>query len=597
MPLSKIYSNKHQLFEPIAFQPSLNVVIAEIRLPENQDRDTHNLGKTTLAALLDFCFLAKRKKTLFLFKHFSLFKEIAFYIELQLSDRSFVTIRRTVQEPSKVSFKLHLQGNQDFSETDLSEWDHQSVPFDRARLLLDGLLDWRALQPWTFRHGMGYLLRSQDDYRDVFQLRKHAGKHVSWKPFLAHTLGFNASLLERHYRTEEELEAISATANTIKSELGGSIQDISKIEGLLQIKTSEANKKQVLLDEFDFRQHDKDETKRLVDELDESIATLNSERYTYSQSRKRVINSLAEDKILFRPDEAERLFGEAGVVFAGQIKKDYQQLIEFNRAITEERRQYLQEELIEIEAELKRLNSDLGRLGERRSEILSFLSETDVFLKYKQVSDELVTHRADIANLGRQREFLHRLQELRAKSRELTDECRHLQSEIEADVDRQNSNQNSLFAKIRIYFNEIVDEVIGQNALLSVSPNQEGHLEFKAEILGKSGSPTSADSGHTYRKLLCIAFDMAVLRAHVDVQYPRFVFHDGVFETLDDRKKQKLLAVIRRYAKFDIQHIITLIDSDIPATAEGENWFGAEEIVLRLHDEGDEGRLFRMKEW
>jgi hypothetical protein len=36
-------------------------------------------------------------------------------------------------------------------------------------------------------------------------------------------------------------------------------------------------------------------------------------------------------------------------------------------------------------------------------------------------------------------------------------------------------------------------------ALLSVSPNQEGHLEFKAEILDESGNTTSADLGHTYR--------------------------------------------------------------------------------------------------
>lgn len=42
---------------------------------------------------------------------------------------------------------------------------------------------------------------------------------------------------------------------------------------------------------------------------------------------------------------------------------------------------------------------------------------------------------------------------------------------------------------------------------------------------------------------------MAVLRAHLDEKYPRFVYHDGVFESLDDRKKENLLAIIRRYAE------------------------------------------------
>src|ERR1017187_4336192 len=91
-----------------------------------------------------------------------------------------------------------------------------------------------------------------------------------------------------------------------------------------------------------------------------------------------------------------------------------------------------------------------------------------------------------------------------------------------------------------------------------------GHLEFKAEILDESGNTTSADRGHTYRKLLCIAFDMALLRAHLDQKFPRFVYHDGVFESLDDRKKENLLTVIRNYAELGIQSIITLIDSDLP---------------------------------
>jgi len=134
-------------------------------------------------------------------------------------------------------------------------------------------------------------------------------------------------------------------------------------------------------------------------------------------------------------------------------------------------------------------------------------------------------------------------------------------------------------------------------ALLSVSPNQAGHLEFKAEILDESGNATSADLGHTYRKLLCIAFDMAVLRAHVDDKFPRFVFHDGVFESLDDRKKENLLAVIRRYADLGLQPIITLIDSDLPARADSDRIFSVDEVVLVLHDESEQGRLFKIKAW
>lgn len=597
MKLSRFYSNKSDLFEPVEFIQGLNVVMAEIRLPENRNKDTHNLGKTTLGRLIDFGFLAKRNAKFFLFKHFEIFGDFIFFLEIELEDASFVTIRRSVEEATKISFKRHEARHQDFSELPIVEWDHQEVPFDRACKLLDGLLDWSALKPWSFRKGLGYLLRSQEDFREVFQLRKFMSKHADWKPFLAHILGFDAQLVGQHYEKKAELSKKKEKEQTIKNELGGTIEDISKIEGLLLLKQKEAEKKQKLLDAFDFRTNDKERTKLLVDEVDQRIANLNAERYSLNQNRKKIIASLEEDQILFNPDEAQRLFEEVGVHFRGQIKKDFNQLIAFNRAITDERRDYLQEERTEIEAELKRINSELDALGKKRSNMLSFLSETDIFHKYKQISDELVTLRADITSLERQRGFLHRLQELRSEIRALTEDCGHIQTQIETDVETQNSDQYSLFSLIRLFFSEIVEEVIDRKALLSVSPNKDGHLEFKAEILDESGNSTSADLGHTYRKLLCIAFDMAVLRAYIDDKFPRFVYHDGVFESLDDRKKTNLLEVFRRYTEIGLQHMVTLIDSDLPAQTGDEQVFEDNEIILTLHDESQEGRLFKMRAW
>jgi len=598
MKLSKLYSNKPDVFGPIDFAGGLNTVIAEIRLPENRAKDTHNLGKTTLGRLLDFCFLLGKDQRFFIFKHLDKFKGFVFYLEIELADASFLTVRRGVEDATKISFKKHEARHQDFSALSKNNWDHFELPFERAKDMLDSLLDWRALKPWPYRKIIGYLLRSQDDYGDVFQLNKFAAAHADWKPFLAHILGFNATLIEDHYKKEEDLQNSQATVKTIMNELGGSVEDLSKIEGLLLLKQKESEKKQKLLDAFDFRSQDKDRTKQVVDELDAKIAELNASRYSLSQNRKKILTSLEDDQILFNPDEAQELFNEAGVLFKDQIKKDFEQLIAFNRAITDERRGYLQEERAEIEAQLKAISSELTALGKRRSDMLSFLSSTDVFLKYKQVSDDLVTLRADITSLERQRGFLNRLQQLRAEIRTINEQREHLQTQIEEDVEKQNSDGKSLFSTIRVFLNDIVEDVIDRKALLSVSPNKEGHLEFRVEILDEAGKTTGADKGHTYRKLLCIAFDMALIRAHLDQRFPRFVYHDGVFESLDDRKKENLLAVIRAYADIGIQSVITLIDSDLPPRTEKEDpVFATDELILTLYDENEQGRLFRMKAW
>lgn len=82
MKLSRFYSNKPGVFDPVDFASGLNVVMAEIRLPENRNKDTHNLGKTTLGRLLDFGFLSGKNQDSFIFKHFDLFKDFVFFLEI-----------------------------------------------------------------------------------------------------------------------------------------------------------------------------------------------------------------------------------------------------------------------------------------------------------------------------------------------------------------------------------------------------------------------------------------------------------------------------------------------------------------------------------
>lgn len=67
--------------------------------------------------------------------------------------------------------------------------------------------------------------------------------------------------------------------------------------------------------------------------------------------------------------------------------------------------------------------------------------------------------------------------------------------------------------------------------------------------------------------------------------------------SLDDRKKERLLGVIRRFAGEGLQPTITLIDSDLPKNDDGAAVFEKEEVVVLLHDEGDDGRLFKMPTW
>ncbi|ANJ25783.1 DUF2326 domain-containing protein [Agromyces aureus] len=598
MKLSKLYSNQPDLFRPIEFNPGLNVVLAEIRLPENLNRDTHNLGKTTVGTLIDYCLLSGRDNTMFLYKHAQRFRSFVFYLEVALRDGSYLTIRRGVENATKICFKRHLGSGQDYSSLKPELWDHVDIAFDRARDILDGLLNLTGFSPWAYRKGLGYFLRSQDDYGDVFQLNRFAAAHADWKPFIVHMLGFDGRLVDSFYKEESKVEVLVTQQQVIHRELGGSAEDLSKVEGMLLLKEKQAADRQQLLDGFDFRKNDRDATKRLVDEVDEQIAALNGERYSLTHNRKRVVSSLDEGRMMFDPDDAAALFAEAGIYFAGQLKRDYEQLIEFNKAITDERRQYLLEEKETIDARLREVSTELNKLGKQRSASLAYLTESDVVDKYKHASQELVQIQADVLALKRQKEHLRSLQRLRDEIRTASEIVERLEIALEREFEQKNdAHSEGVYTDMRVEFDAIVKAVLDQNAILTVQLNKAHHPTFDAQILDQSGRETSAQRGHTYKKLLCIAFDLALLRTHVDAGFPSFAFHDGVFESLDRRKKTNLMGVLRENVSAGLQQIITLIDTDLPPSDDGAPVFDEGEIIIRLHDEGEDGRLFRMASW
>jgi uncharacterized protein YydD (DUF2326 family) len=590
--ISQIYANRSESFIPLVFNRGLNVVLAEIRLPENRKRDTHNLGKTTLGQLLNFCLLSERDSKMFLFRHEDLFRDFVFYLELENVDGSFLTLRRSVREASKVSFKRHEHPHQDFRKLEEKSWDHWNLPFSRSKKLLDGFLDLRAVSPWGYRKGLGYLLRSQRDYRHVFQLERYV-KHADWKPYVAHVLGLDSVAISELYSVEAEIQRLNDREQLLVAEAGGLSVTSAKVDGMLLIKNTEIAKKSAILDTYDFADADSSRTDELVNDLDVRIADLNQERYSLAYARKQLLKAIEVESVSFDSDDVATLFGEMNVMFDGQLKRDFDQLVEFNKAISEERRGYLDEELRELEGQLKPIVSELATLNKQRTQALQYLGGSDTFQRFRTLSDELIELKAEALALERQREQLEQIHALRNEIANVSVDLRLIQAKVENDLStKSDPHYQGIFTNIRLRFSEIIRTVLDRDALLTVDLNSQNHPEFRAEILDAKGESTSADEGVSYRKLLCVAFDLAVLHSHLSDRFPRFAFHDGIFEGLDPRKKVQLMRVLRDHADAGIQLIITSLDSDLPPGEVDDS-----DVVLTLHDEGEDGRLFRFASW
>ena len=585
MKLSKLYSNDSR-FHNMTFNSELNVVLGKVVHRDEEQKDSHNLGKSTLVDLLDFMMLKNIDKSHIFKKYRSLFNEQIFYLEVVLNSGKYLTIRRSVAEPTKVSFKSS-EISQTCSEN--TQWDENALAIKKARKYFNDLLGFDVLPNWLYRKTVTFFLRTQKDYINVFQLKKFiSGKHKEWKPAVFELLGYNSDFLKQKFALDDELDEVRIKSETISTEMSVGPNDYDKVKSILDLRIEERNEMQTRIDAFSFFAEDQRISQNLVDEIESSISELNTREYTLSFDLDRIKASI-EKLPTFETEQLKQIYEEVKIHFPDNLAHSFEDIQKFNVQVTKERNQYLQEQSNEIEKELRSVRSKLQELDKKRNEALSVLQDRDSFHKFKEYQKKLAQLEGDVTHLEMQLKNVDLVSSL-------TDDIERIQQkqkDISKEIASQLKNQDGdVPLSIKRHFNEIFRTIFGVSALLYVRPNKTGNVEFHTEVAPDENAEATAEGyGNTYYKMLCVAFDLAILATYSQNNFFRFVYHDGVFEGLDNRKKDLFIKVVRDYChRYGLQYIFSSIEDDIPQTI--MSGFTDKERFLTLSDLDDSGKLF-----
>ncbi|HCH1209053.1 TPA: DUF2326 domain-containing protein, partial [Vibrio parahaemolyticus] len=214
--------------------------------------------------------------------------------------------------------------------------------------------------------------------------------------------------------------------------------------------------------------------------------------------------------------------------------------------------------------------------------------------KYKEVTSILLSIKTEINDINRKLTLSKKISETEEKINEDENEQSLTKALIKDNREEVTKDKQGIYNSIKNLFSIFVLDVLDKNGFISTKQNKEGNLEFYAGIMGDTGEQTGESDGHSYKKILCMGYDLSVSFAYSNADFVRFIYHDGGLETLDERKKKAFLNFVRTYSElYGIQYILTVIDSDMPSGVD----FSDEEIVLNLHDNGQSGRLFKMPSW
>lgn len=582
MKLVKIFSDGQ--FKNVIFNNEYNIVLATIHDKENK-KNTHNLGKTSLLIVIDFLLLSKFSNKSPILSN-KIFENQTFYLEILLNSGEYLVIKRGLTEPSKISFRISNEPLADFKEP--AQWDETRMPFESARKYLNSHLKYDILSDWSYRKSISYFIRTQKDYDDVFQLNKFKGKHITWKPFVFDLLGFDGSLIKQKLECDERIEAKKKEINILQHQASVNIAEKDKILGLIDIRTEEKKKVEEEIDRFNFYTKDSGVTKELIDSIDSQLQSLNAERYKLGYEIRKIESSLEQVSTVVRLDKLKELYTEVGIFFPETLSKKYDELERFTQAISSEREKYLRENLIILKREYEDIDAKIKFKEKERSNRIVMLTEADAYDKFK-------IYQKDLANIEGEINLLREKLRLIDNSSIIEEEIENLQEQKKLFISEiRDAINKRAHAEINRIFNQIITEVVGTNAIISIKQNTDGNVEFEADYQTSTQITTSEADGTSYKKLLCVAFDLALLIHYSKHSFYRFVYHDGVLEGLDDRIKQRLLNVTQRLCKeYNLQYILTLIDSDIPRDIKGDGYkFPIAAICLNLDDKNDQGKLF-----
>lgn len=588
LKLEKIYSNNESIFPAIQFRTGLNIVYAAVTKKAQDKRSSHSLGKTKFADLIDYCLIKKAGKDFFL-RNNDAFKEFVFYLEIKISKNHYVTIARPVL--GKVSLyssnaPTNLLKNNNFTLLE------NKVGIDVAQKRLDQILNLSVVKEalGSYRKGLRYCIRRQEEFLEIFKAKNVNEKDRDWKPYLSGLLGVNADLVSCKYNTKETINKLKTAIRELES-IDSPEQSAAALEAEIMRAQKTFDDMETELSGFSFQKTDKHITNELIDNVGQKIAVLNSDLYSVEQRLSDIDESLKAD-FDYDVEQVKELFSSIEINLPDQLVTTYDDLISLNKQMTHGRKEHLHKAKEKLLHKLEKLGKERSELDNKQEELSNLLLEKESFKKYKALQKR---HTAEASKLAVLHERLEKLDSAGELRKRLADTVREEQNITEKLIFNARQTNNGIIKNINGIFSELVKDSLDIDTFFYLTINKEGNPQYLTGI----SDETSVNKGHSYNKVMAACFDCALLVHYSDSQYFRFAYHDGLFESLDDRVKLRLINSLRVIAeRNELQLIITVLDSDVPEDQEGSKiYFKPDEIIKELHDRGASGRLFQMNEF
>lgn len=291
----------------------------------------------------------------------------------------------------------------------------------------------------------------------------------------------------------------------------------------------------------------------------------------YSIDRLNASLREAEAESYFRLDGslAERFFDEVRSLVP-DIQKSLEDMVSFNRALTENKKQYLATSLTALETELSVKQAELEEFKSSKKRLLTLLQDDEAVENYALLLSRL---RILESRIGEQEEVLKTFQDF-------INTRRALEKEIDAlsiALGKNAVDPAVVMGEFNDIFTPIAKRVNGDSPILTYNVNPE---VFPVKFENLEGSSTGT------RKSLAAAYDLSYQKfaRKKNLAVPHFIVHD-VVENIEGEDFKKIVEIAE---ELKVQYVVAVLQEKLDSS-EIDKSYQEEHTIIRL---SLEDRLF-----
>ncbi len=568
--IHKIWANDKR-FKSVEFSEGLNVILAE-RTLESGYKDTRNgAGKTTLLNIIHFCLGADLHR---LSLPTNELQDWIFFFTLDLCGET-LTASRAIAKSKIIKVETDISGLPIAPEE-----DSEGVLFynndDWKKLLGRCLFKIReestAKYTPSFRSLVSYFARrGADAYTDPF---KHFRNQKTYDLQInnAYLLGLNWLHASEAQEIKERESATKALNSAIKT---GVVATQGELEAERVRIERELKHESDAIKSFDVHpqyQELQEQADRLTGEIHDLINKALLLRRKLERYEKSVIEERTPDT-----NSVEKLFLEAGIYFADNIKRSLKEAKGFHEAIVKNRKLFLESEIAQLKNVLASNEENIKATSAKRAELLRLLETHGALEEFSVIQERVVEKKGQLEVI---RNKIANIREIAKHKKDIKASKIELETKLQRDYE-----QNRIeWEKAVALFNENSQALYDRPGNLIINTTDNGY-KFDVEI------QKSSSEGVSKMKIFC--YDLMLVELMTQRGGIDFLFHDSsIFDGVDSRQRALALMHADRKALENNFQYICALNSDMIPNEDFDEGFAVDEFVrLTLKDKKPEDAI------